>query len=66
MSITVGPLRRPVANASAATSCRQSGARERTDATFEMVELGCCEYRMVLVDIRVASVCIVLLCRVGL
>jgi hypothetical protein len=45
MSITVRPLRRPMANASAAVPCSQSGARERTGATFETVELGCCEYR---------------------
>jgi hypothetical protein len=45
MSITVRPLRRPMANASAAVPCSQSGARERTCAIFETVELGCCEYR---------------------
>jgi hypothetical protein len=44
MSITVRPLRRPMANASAAVPCSQRGARERTGATFEMVELGCCEW----------------------
>jgi hypothetical protein len=45
MSITVRPLRRPMASVSAAVPCNQSGAWERTGATFETVELGCCEYR---------------------